>query len=360
MKKWIAMVLALVMMAALIPAAMAEGNANPDREPPKVGMLSFLSIDEENYIRLVQARTILTGMLEEQGYLVFNRPAPPEGQEAPKDAPPAEKQIGKVVYFENLNEMVMGLQNGTVEMIEVYQSVAKYLAAHNPELEVMHEYDMNKEQSVFVQRMMNSRLGNTFSFLVRSDNQALADEFNEAIKAMKEDGTLDKLVKEQIDGAVEGEPEAVEIPEIAGAEKIKVAVTGSLPPMDYVSADGKAAGFNTAVLAEISNRIGKSIEIVVVDGSMARAMALSSGAVDVVFWTRTNGKLGQTIKPDGTGPKFMDQLTEEEKAVFEELQKIVPVNDFLYIDLPEDTISTEPYYTDVIVPVTLKREAPAQ
>ena len=44
----------------------------------------------------------------------------------------------------------------------------------------------------------------------------------------------------------------------------------------------------------------------------------------------------------------------------EELEEIVPVNDFLYIDLPEDTISTESYYTDVIVPVTLKKEAPAQ
>lgn len=360
MKKWIAMVLALVMMAVLIPSAMAESTEKPDREPPKVGMLSFLSMDEDNYIRLVQTRTILTGMLEEQGYLVFNRPTPPEGQESPKDAATTEKQIGKVVYFDNLNEMVMGLQNKTVDMIEVYQSVAKYLVAHNPELEVMHEFDMDKEQSVFVQRMLNSRLGNTFSFLTRSDNQALADEFNKAINAMKEDGTLEKLVKEQIDGAVEGEPETVEIPEIAGSEKIKVAVTGSLPPMDYVSADGKAAGFNTAVLAEISKRIGRSIEIVVLDGSMARAMALSSGVVDIVFWTRTNGRLGQTIILDGSGPKFLDQLTDEEKAVFEELEKIAPVNDFLYIDLPTDTISTESYYTDVIVPVILKREQPAQ
>lgn len=319
---------------ALIPAAIAEDAEKSDREPPKVGMLSFLSMDEDNYIRLVQARTVLAGMLEEQGYLVFNRPTPPEGQESPIDTPPAEKQISKVVYFDNLNEMVMGLQNGTVDMIEVYQSVAKYLAAHNPELEAMQEFDMDKEQTVFVKRMMNSKLGNSFSFLMRSEDQAMADEFNGVISAMKEDGTLDKLVKEQIDGAVEGEPETVEIPEIAGSEKIKVAVTGSLPPMDYVSADGKVAGFNTAVLAEISKRIGRSIEIVVLDGSMARAMALSSGVVDVVFWTRKNGRLGQTIIPDGSGPKFLDQLTDEEKAAFEELQKIAPVNDFLYVDIP--------------------------
>jgi len=359
-KKWIALLLALMMAAALIPGAMAEGAESSDREPLNVGMLSFLNMDEDNYIRLVYARTILAGMLEEQGYLVFNRPTPTDGQDAPKDAPAAEKQIGKVVYFDNLNEMVLGLQNGTVDMIEVNQSVAKYLVAHNPELEAMQEFDMDKEQTVFVMRMMNSKLGSYFSFLTRSDNQALADEFNVAINAMKEDGTLEKLVKEQIDGAVEGEPEAVEIPEIAGSEKIKVAVTGSLPPMDYVSADGKAAGFNTAVLAEISKRIGKNIEIVVLDSSMARAMALASGVVDVVFWTRTNGQLGQSIIPDGSGPKFLDQLTDEEKAAFKELEKTAPVYDFLYVDIPEGTISTESYYTDVIVPVSLKREPPAQ
>jgi len=93
------MALALVIMAALIPASMADGTEISDREPPKVGMLSFLSMDEDNYIRLVQAQTMLAGMLEEQGYLIFKRPTPPQGQEAPEDAPPTEKQIGKVVYL---------------------------------------------------------------------------------------------------------------------------------------------------------------------------------------------------------------------------------------------------------------------
>ena len=130
--------------------------------------------------------------------------------------------------------------------------------------------------------------GNDFAFLMMEDNAALRDEFNAAIEAMKADGTLDRLVQEQIDGLIDGgEFKPVELPHFDGAETVKVAVTGALPPMDYVAADGTPAGFNTAVLAEIGQRTGKNIELVVVD-SMGRAAALASGAVDAVFWTRTS------------------------------------------------------------------------
>ena len=68
-----------------------------------------------------------------------------------------------------------------------------------------------------------------------------------------------------------------------GAETVRVAVTGSLPPMDYIAADGTPAGFNTALPAEIGNRIGKNIELVQVD-SVDRAATLASGTVDAVLY----------------------------------------------------------------------------
>ena len=55
--------------------------------------------------------------------------------------------------------------------------------------------------------------------------------------------------------------------------------------MDYVAADGTPAGFNTAILAEIGRRLQVNIKLVQVD-SATRALALSSGMVDVVFWTK--------------------------------------------------------------------------
>lgn len=62
---------------------------------------------------------------------------------------------------------------------------------------------------------------------------------------------------------------------------MKVGVTGDLPPMDYVAPDGRFAGFNTAVLAEIGKRMQRNIKLVQVD-SIGRALALSEG-VSFIF-----------------------------------------------------------------------------
>ena len=115
------------------------------------------------------------------------------------------------------------------------------------------------------------------------------------------------------------DPPAVKIEQIDGADTIKVGVTGDLPPLDLILADGTPAGFNTAVLAEISKRINKNIEIVTIDSS-TRAAALMSGNVDVIFWT---------VTPEGESP--------------------LPANS----DTPAGVALTNSYYQDVVVDVGL-------
>ena len=111
-------------------------------------------------------------------------------------------------------------------------------------------------------------------------------------------GTLEELVRVHItDVAESGESVAVAFEQFDG-EPIRVAVTGSLPPMDYVADDGSFAGFNTAILAEIGKRLKKNIELVQVD-SVGRALALAQGNVDAVFWTRgmAGGEHDGDVKP---------------------------------------------------------------
>ena len=128
---------------------------------------------------------------------------------------------------------------------------------------------------------------------------------------MEEDGTLDELAAEYIDGVIAGEdPEAVAFPAFEGAETVTVAVTGDLPPMDYVDDAGSAAGFNTAVLAEIGQRLEINIELVQVD-SGARTLALASGRADAAFWVKSTA-----ADPDAEG-----------------------------LDIPEGTVTSESYYT---------------
>ena len=91
-------------------------------------------------------------------------------------------------------------------------------------------------------------------------------------------------------------------------------MTGDLPPLDFVNTDGTPAGFNTALLAEIAKRLGKNIAVVQID-SGARAAALSSEQIDVIFWATV--PLDDTLipadvdKPEGvelSAPYFEDSV----------------------------------------------------
>ncbi len=206
-----------------------------------------------------------------------------------------------VKFYDSLNLMQMGIESGSVDEISVYDSVAKYIVANNEKYEFVND----KELKVF---------NDNFCFAVRKDDAQLKADLDKAIEEMKADGSLDKLVKEYItDVDKDKVPPAVELPMTEGAQSIKVGVTGDLPPLDYVNADGKPAGFNTALLAEVAKRSGKNIEIVDID-SGARAAALSSGKIDVIFWAIVpNGdKMPRDIdKPEGvelTTPYFKDDV----------------------------------------------------
>ena len=204
--------------------------------------------------------------------------------------------------------MQMALQSGQIDEISTYRSVARYMLAKDPRFNVLKDHSLE-----FV---------DSFCFALREDETELRDSLNMVIKEMQDDGTLDRLTKEYItDINAETEPPAVELPRFPNAGTIEVAVTGDLPPLDFVSADGKPAGFNTAVLAEIGNRMLKNIELVEIE-SGARAAALTSKQVDVVFWA------------------------------------IVPVSEIIPqdSDKPDGIILSEPYYKDKIVHMIFKEE----
>ena len=256
----------------------------------------------------------------------------------------------------------MALNAGDINHIEIYESVARYLCADNDNLRIAPSFDTDKASETFTELVQNGINGNDFAFMMMESNAALRDEFNAAISAMKADGTLDRLVKEQIDDLIDGgEIKPIALPHFDGAETIKVAVTGALPPMDYVAADGTPSGFNTAVLAEIGNRIDKNIEIVVVD-SISRATALASGTVDAVFWTRTSSssqkRAGMSESEREAENAELDAgMTEEEISLIHELVKRIESSVYSSADMPEGTIVTEPYFSDVLGPVMLIREA---
>ena len=279
--------LAIICTACLLMTGCGSSDGSENKDPAsqatiiKLGMISHLNASEqqmEEYLFKVQEKS--------RAKVVNHVP----------------------VFFDSLSLMQLGIESGKVDVISTYKSVAEYLIANNGKYELVQD-DWIKG------------LADNFCFAVHKDDDALEADLNKVIYDMKADGSLDKLITEYITNVDKGKaPPAIDLPKFDGAEMIKVGVTGDLPPLDYVSADGKAAGFNTALLAEIAKRLHKNIEIIPID-SGARAAALSAEQIDVIFWA---------VVPNGD---------------------ILPKD----IDKPEGIALSEPYFQDEIAHIKLKK-----
>ncbi|MBQ6774246.1 MAG: transporter substrate-binding domain-containing protein [Synergistaceae bacterium] len=177
-----------------------------------------------------------------------------------------------VKFYDSLMAMMMDLKSGRIHEIMLPETTARYLINNNK----AHEIE-------FTTRFLASGI----SFGFKSDNTALKKEFDDAINSMKADGTLEALEAKYITGYGKERVTSIAPDKFENAEVIKAAVTGDMPPVDMFAGDGKPAGYNTAVLAEIGRRLKKNIELINID-SGGRSAALSSGRADVVFWYRSS------------------------------------------------------------------------
>ena len=344
MKKTISLFLILALLTgALAVSALADGKT--------FGTLSYLNMTEEDSTLYASVRMPMLKFLILHGVLTS------AGDKPSGDVPSVYR------YYDSLDALLMALQAGELGAIRVPSYTARYLCSMDAGLKMLHEY--HPENATGAAELALNLLSDGYSFMMQEKNTELRDAFDAQITAMKEDGTLQKLIDEHIVKASEGgEPTAVAFEKYEG-DPIKVAVTGSLPPMDYVAPDGSFAGFNTAVLAEIGKRLQKNIELVQVD-SIGRALALSEGTVDVVFWTRgPSDSLAGLIREKGEisnedrealRAERRETMTSEEKAILDEgkTPDQETIAKLRVRDMPAGTIITQPYFTDFQVQVTLK------
>ena len=254
------------------------GENKPAAPPVKLGMIKHLNASEEEFNNFTKKVSSTLGL-----NLTSYDP----------------------VFYDNLNSMIMALDSGEIKVISTYECVAQYLTAHNNKYEIIPDDTLE-----FI---------DAFCFAMLEEDTELKNDVDNFIDDIRNDGTLDRLTNEYIKNVAENDPSAVEIQHFDDADTIKIAVTGDLPPLDLVLANGQPAGFNTALIAELGKRLHKNIEIINID-SAARASALMSGRVDLIFWA------------------------------------IVPVSEIIPADAdkPEGTVLSTPYYRGKIVHVKLK------
>lgn len=189
-------------------------------------------------------------------------------------APPNGDLTIDVKFFDSLTGMQMALHAGDIHQIVLPEAVASYIINVN-----------KKTEAALV--LPADGMGLAFGF--RAEDTQLRDDFNKALDAMRGDWTMSAIEGVYIAQPGMSDPEPVKFEVFPNAKTIKAAVTGDLPPIDYVAADDTPLGFNTAVLAEIGRKLHANIQLVEV-ASGARTAALTSGRADVVFWYEVNTK----------------------------------------------------------------------
>ncbi|MBQ3446745.1 MAG: transporter substrate-binding domain-containing protein, partial [Synergistaceae bacterium] len=227
----------------------------------RVGFLTRLNTNEEEFSRIIQDSTRTTGW-----NLLSNR-----------------HELYGVKFYDSLNTMLMAMDKYEIDEIALPDVVAEYITANNPAYEICC--------------LAQTRVPMSLAFGFRKDETQLAWKFDRVIQEMNDDWTLPEIQGVYIYNNNRNKP--VSFDSYDGAETVKVAVTGDLPPLDYVDEGGRASGFNTAILAEIGRRLKVNIELVNIE-SGARNAALSSGRVDVVFWYETSeGGVWNFDAPEG-------------------------------------------------------------
>lgn len=178
-------------------------------------------------------------------------------------------------YYDSLALMQLALDRGEINVMSVPFPVGQFVLNSNSDY-VLKGLDWWFTSSAC-----------TFNCAFLEKNSALSERFNEALRDMKNNGVLAILENKYVSDADADDIAPVEFEKFDGAETITVAVTGDMPPIDYVAADGTPAGYNTALLSEIGKRLHVNIKIIDVETG-ARVSALTSGRADVVFWFQSS------------------------------------------------------------------------
>ena len=244
---------------ALIIAAMFFGTAYADDD--YVGLLARLRTTPEEYFNLMR-NTWAT-----QGWSILGN----------------DHTTSKARFYDSLPQMLMALSRGDINEMILPDFVAEYLMKINPS---------------YVPCCVSNSGQMTLCFGFMKNRQHLLARWNQAILSMRNDYTLSGLFQKYVKNfppdesydAIYGisqkqrrRQRRITFDVFPSAQMVKVAVTGDLPPVDFVDDEGFAAGYSTAVLAEIGRRLKLNIEIVQVD-TASRTAAIVSGKADVVFW----------------------------------------------------------------------------
>jgi ABC-type amino acid transport substrate-binding protein len=181
-------------------------------------------------------------------------------------------EFGTVQSFDSESALMMALDSGKVEGIWLRDFQANVLATDKDKYNTLDSEFNNLAAG-------SARMG----AIVGTEQALDIEKINDAIAQLSEDGTLEDLEKEYIeDFSFTKDYDSINLSKIEGAPSYKVAISGSVVPLDYVAADGNPTGYSIALLSKIAELAGLNFELVTV-AAPALTTELNSGKIDYVF-----------------------------------------------------------------------------
>lgn len=186
------------------------------------------------------------------------------------------ENIASYQSYDGVYETLAALRSNEIQLAWFSDVTARYLLSTEEGLREITTPDPSE-----------SRLD--FAFAVKQGNNSLRERLNEALAAVKEDGTLEQLINTYVDTKNYNQSFYEKDMTIKKAgykgnlkDTLYVGVTGAVPPLDSIDLDNKPFGFNVALMDAIGQQVGCDIKFVVMKNDTAFSN-LMSGKVDLLF-----------------------------------------------------------------------------
>lgn len=175
-------------------------------------------------------------------------------------------RVADVLIVPTIVDAISAIRSGRADYMTVPQFVAEYYCRQD---EAMGTFKSNHDMSVYM--------------VTRAADEALLAALNEAIDAVAQQGVTLELfdgLKDITDDTGETAGDYTPDPDL---ETIRVGISGDLPPLDYVAADGTPRGFSITYMNKVAEQMGVNVEFISVtlDASL---ISLLSDKIDVFFW----------------------------------------------------------------------------
>ena len=149
----------------------------------------------------------------------------------------------KIEYYVTYAELIAAMKRGIISSYITDKPVADYQTSQMPELKTV--------DGVITQ--------DNYAYMIAPDNIVLKEEVNQAIKQLKDEGTINKLKDKWMN-----RQDDVNLPEIDKSKNtkgtLKVVTCADQEPFAFVR-EGEVVGFDIDLITYIANKIGYDIKI---------------------------------------------------------------------------------------------------